>query len=67
MTPPLLPAGNPIPMTHHPDCLFWFEQYPVECTCGLTGPARGKLKPWTQEHWNEWRDGVLRNQRSLDL
>jgi hypothetical protein len=21
---------------HHGDCEFWFDQYPFECTCGLT-------------------------------
>lgn len=59
-TPPTVTCHGlvvtPIGMKHHPDCLFWWDGYRSECTCGLTVPCPdwSALTPITVEQWNEW-------------
>lgn len=44
---------------HHPDCEYWFDQYPNECTCGLTArPVWSKLEKWTRAQWNDWIESI---------
>jgi hypothetical protein len=56
-----------MPPPHHPLCEFWFEQYPWECTCGVTGRKRfetmtaeaseSAISTLTQENGNGRKDG----------
>jgi len=54
--------------THHPDCMFWFENYQFECSCSLTvpRPAWSVLVPWPQAALDEWRAAVLFRVRKAD-
>lgn len=47
-------------LTHHPDCEFWFDYTPRDCTCGHSQPrpAWSTLEPWTVEAMDEWRREV---------
>jgi hypothetical protein len=49
---------------HHPDCEYWFDQYPCDCCCGLTAPRPewSKLEKWTMAQWDEWLGDVRRRQ-----
>lgn len=49
-------------MTHHPDCLYWFENYPAECTCGLSAerPEWSKQEPWSRGAFDAWAAQVRR-------
>lgn len=47
-------------MHHNPDCEYWFEQYPRECTCGMTKtrPEWSILEPWPDDKWAEWTETI---------
>lgn len=50
---------------HHPDCEYWMiEQYPSDCTCGLSAPRPewSKLEKWTMAQWREWLEGIRQRQ-----
>lgn len=54
--------------THHPDCGFWYDNYPQECTCGLTSETN-KLRrqhPVTKEWWHQWSIWINKKQTVIN-
>ena len=51
---------------HHPDCEFWWDQYPFDCCCGLTAPRPewSKLEKWTAAQFQEWRESITRQMQT---
>ncbi len=51
----------PMP-SHHYQCDYWYDQYPWECSCGLTGPRHPMMDrfphdrpPTSDESAAAWR------------
>jgi len=50
----------PEELVHHPDCGFWYDNYPWECECGLTSSIllHPRLQPWPKSEWEAWKAEV---------